>query len=99
MTLTAYKECCTLVMSNKDINVLLTHFSFGGENMLRIDRLALAQVIADDGRNVSQIQRAAGLTPSTVYRLLKADRPCRISTVGALARELGVTVSEITKEG
>lgn len=67
--------------------------------MLMIDKKALAQVIANDGRNVSQIQRAAGLTPSTVYRLLKADRACRISTAGALARELGVTVAEITKEG
>ena len=66
--------------------------------MLKIDKERLHQAIADSGLGAIEVQRAANITPSTMYRLINHGGNVRLNTVGKVARVLSVPVNAITRE-
>ena len=66
---------------------------------MQVDKVKLSRAIAGKGMLISEVQRAAGLNVGTMYRLVKHGGPARLSTIGKVAKVLGVDIMEIVVEG
>ena len=67
--------------------------------MYEINRSALLSAIARSEKQISQVQREAGLNGNTIYLLLNGKtNKARISTLGKIARVLEVEITDLIKK-
>ena len=65
---------------------------------MQIDKIKLRAAIADRCLQVSEVQRAANINGSTLYRLVNHGGTVRLSTVGKLSKVLGVDPMNLVLE-
>lgn len=64
---------------------------------MKVDRMKMLVLMAEQSMNYSDLAERAGIARQTVSEVL-GDRPCRSTTLGKIARALGVQASELVKE-
>ena len=65
---------------------------------MQIDKIKLRAAIASKCLQISEVQRAADLNGSTLYRLVNQGGAVRLSTVGKLSKVLDVDPMSLVLE-
>lgn len=60
-----------------------------------IDKMKLKAAMLAACMSISELAAAAEVTPATISKLLKSDSPCRLPTLGKIARVLGVRADSL----